>query len=99
MPKPSPPSTVLEALACGILVVASEVGSILEQVIEGKTGFLVQIGGGNGSECSSPVGKQRVETGDGNNGSGGCSAAVWTGKDSKGLFCLLSGNPERNDIF
>ncbi len=38
------PNTVLEALACGTPVVASAVGGIPEQVIEGRTGFLTQVG-------------------------------------------------------
>jgi len=36
------PTTVLEALACGTPVVATEVGGIAEQVDEAETGFLVQ---------------------------------------------------------
>lgn len=38
------PNTVLEALACGIPVVATAVGGISEQVSEARTGFLVPAG-------------------------------------------------------
>lgn len=38
------PNTVLEALACGIPVVATAVGGISEQVTEARTGFLVSTG-------------------------------------------------------
>lgn len=38
------PVSILEAMSCGIPVVAPKVGSISESVIDGKTGFLVEPG-------------------------------------------------------
>jgi glycosyltransferase involved in cell wall biosynthesis len=38
------PTTILEALACGIPVVATAVGGIPEQIEQNKTGFLIPLG-------------------------------------------------------
>jgi len=42
------PSSVIEAAACGVPVVATAVGGIPEQVIDGRTGFLVPAGDADG---------------------------------------------------
>ena len=47
------PYTILEAMACGKAVVASRVGGIPEQVVDGETGFLV--GAGNDAELGQAV--------------------------------------------
>ncbi len=41
------PVSILEGLSCGTPVVATDVGSVSESVVEGKTGFLVEAGNAN----------------------------------------------------
>ena len=42
------PPSVIEAMACGRPVVASKVGGIPEQIVEGETGFLTAVGDSQG---------------------------------------------------
>ena len=41
------PNTVIEAMACGTTVIASDIGPHRDLLVEGRTGFLVPLGNTN----------------------------------------------------
>jgi len=84
------PTTVLEALARGTPVVASAVGGIPEQDIEGRTGFLVPVG-----DAQALARRVLDLLGDEVAGRGGCARRFGRERVVGGVSCVLSGDPQR----
>ena len=80
------PTTILEALACGIPVVATAVGGIPEQVMEGQTGFLVPVGDARA------LARRVIDLlGDEVTGRGGCARRFGRERVVGGVSCVVTG--------